>query len=776
MKTIKIVKIKRQLSKRIELVKKRITVLRFEFALKFFGRKQYASVRWSEYFARRKGFYGTLVYFFFAAIIASFSQLWFTVLEPAAVFEFYVAAGAMSGGMLAIIFTFNTLLVNFAITQYPPQFFRLSGYDKRQDRIYFSLVLITISLFILGFIYRSQPEWSYLVNLIGILLLFVVFYIIYLSYSLTRQRLNPVESLSYITRPAINLLDRCDKYAKKLAGILLKDPKLTPDKLYFANYQPQLLLQKHYNDFNEFVGYLYDYHDKLVDKRDYSEARRVLDAIRVLIVRYITVRKDSFIMLPSEYLLVPVTDAQDFFDTNFQRMVQRAKVYIKLDNQPGSRQVISLFHSTGLMLKELEFPNMRHENPPLTQCIQYLGSIAEEAIKEDNIDAAFDCINTYAVLAVPVTEKHYQHTLAFVYEQLLKLTLYGVIKKHSVLVDQVAKAFEVIGAALLRQPSAAFGTHLSIYFDNLKQFYSYYCAGSAPSMDYEATRAENLLRPLKVVTNEMQRLAASASKLGNSDRNSEQRQVIELGEKLRRMLRALSDTKSVSLANRYMGTQFASIIEDAYFILVRSAHKHGWQRNKDAALNNAMGLIRQVSWFTSNAPDKIENNNLLDELSKKASNMALYGLHKGSAELANAGISINHHLATFCLQRATKSAEYDAPRIMVNACLIGVYGLKLQKWEVVRECRVKAQEFSTAYAAKLFPGGLKLSRGVHYLGTYPEQLAREFKRTADNFDNLRDGLAYDMLELPERYLKKIAPEITEDDFHTLAKYLKRSSK
>lgn len=114
-----------------------------------------------QYFREYRVFYLTVAYFTIAVLASSLSQLWFNAtIKPEAAFGFYTAAGAMAGGTLAIIFTFNTLLVNFAQTQYPPQFFKLSGYDKNQDKVYFAVTLLTIGLFIMGFVYRDGDSGS----------------------------------------------------------------------------------------------------------------------------------------------------------------------------------------------------------------------------------------------------------------------------------------------------------------------------------------------------------------------------------------------------------------------------------------------------------------------------------------------------------------------------------------------------------------------------------------------------------------------------------------
>ncbi|HXR50244.1 MAG TPA: hypothetical protein VN778_04430, partial [Verrucomicrobiae bacterium] len=466
----------------------------------------------------------------------------------------------MAGGMLAIIFTFNTLLVNFALAQYPPEFFRLSGYDKNQDKIYFAIAFSSVALFVMGFMYRDLVNgWNYWLLFLGLLSIFAVLYLVFTSYILTRKRLNPIASFGFITKPAFELLDQSDKDARRLADMLRKDPTLKPDKAYIADYQPHILLQSRYAQINEFIGYLYDYHDKLVDKKDYSAALKVLDAIGSLILRYIDVRKSSFIMLPSEFLLVPVTDAQQFFDTNFQRMVDRATAYIRLGNQNGTRKVLYLFEGIGLKLRELKFPTplLRQENPPFEQCVGYLSNICDAGIAQNDLEATFQVARVYAVLGSVGVSMGYVHAQSTTYDNLLKLALYAAAKKQWVVMDQVAKAFTAFMQAFKAQDRAALETEFRIYMDKLGEFYWYYFAISTPSNDYQPNTATYMVAPLSELRQWADELARSGSNMRNAGRDSSQHDVIELADQLWRLLRDLTDRKNITLANRYVATEFA---------------------------------------------------------------------------------------------------------------------------------------------------------------------------------------------------------------------------
>jgi hypothetical protein len=766
--------------KRLKRTKKAYAIRKFRALFYFFAKKQNAKARTTIYWRKRKAFYLTLLYFTAAATTASVTQLWFVTVRPETAFGFYTAAGAMAGGMLAIIFTFNTLLVNFALSQYPPEFFRLSGYDKKQDRIYFYIAFLTIALFVMGFMYRDLGSgWNYWLQLLGLFCIFAVLYFVFASYILTRNRLNPIASFSYITKPAFELLDQSDKDAKRLADMLRKDPTLKPDKAYITDYQPQVLLQSRYAQINEFIGYLYDYHDKLLDKKDYSTALNVLDAIGLLILRYIDVRKSSFIMLPSEFLLVPVTDAQEFFDTNFQRLVDRATIYIKLGNQNGTRKVLSLFEGIGLGLREISFPTglSRQENPPFEQCVSYLGNICDMGIAQNDLEATFQVARAYTVLGSVAVSKGYIHGQSRAYDNLLKLAVYAATKKQWVVMDQIAKAFTAFMQAFKTQNRGALGTEFRIYMEKLGDFYWYYFSLSTASNDYQPQTAIYMVAPLSELRKWAGELAHKGSNMRNPDRDSSQHDVVELADQAWHLLRRLTDRTNITLVDRYLATEFANHIQNMCGLLISSAHKHGWQRHSHEVINKANWLLNQVSFFADNAPNKLEQHKL-DDFSETATTIALYALHKGDTAIAVAGINVIYHLATTCLNKAAKSAEYDAPRIMVNGGLVAILALRQNNAEVLRYFKETALKFNAAYNAKYFPNGPKSSPlGRRYIGApHPDQLNMELRTISRQLREWRTSSFRQMIsEQPEDYMIQLAPDINNGHFIALIKYLKHKT-
>lgn len=767
----KLVKKRGGLKKWWKRTQKDYVKIRYDLGFYLFAKRQNAQVRIRRNLKKNSTFYYTSCYFVIATLVSAFSQLWFSNLSAGTVFNFYISAGAMAGGTLAIIFSFNALLVNFTLNQYPPEFFHLSGYDKTQDKIYFLITTIAMSLFVMGFMYRDTSyDWEYWLRFVGLLVVFALFYLIFLSYCLIRRRLNPVASFGFIVGPAFDLLNKSEKEAQRIAGMLRKNPSLKPDEAYTADYQPHILLQSRYEELARFIGYLYDYHDKLVEKKDYSSALSVLDAIGSIIIRFVDFRKNSFILMPSaEYLLVSVTDSQTFFDTNFQRLTDRGKTYIKLSNQDGSRKVIELFQGIGLKLRELSFPKLERENPPFAQCIHYLGDLCDTAIKENDLEATFQAARAYAWLGAAAVNKNYD-TQSSIYDSLLKLAMYAGVQKQTVVMEKVAQAFSTCAEAFPKTRRGAQSIEFKIFMDKLEEFIWYYTALTNTANDYQANITGNTLGPLKVLNIWLEQLAREGSNNRNPERRSAQRDMIELADRIRRLMRKLSDRDKITVANRYLGVQLTEIACDAAGLLLSNAHKNGWQRNSNEVINGARWLVGQVAFFTNNAPNDLTSS-ILDSMSDKVTNVSLYAIHKGDSEVAKAGAYANYDLAITCMNKVSRSQDYESARIMANTGILAVLALQKQDTEVLKECKELANKFNAAYKQKFFPNGLGINpQGRGYIGSSPQQLNTELRRIGGNISGPR--FIHDTMEYPEKYLLKLAPQTQAEHFDTIIRYFK----
>ena len=109
--------------------------------------------------------------------------------------NYLVAAGAMTGGTIAIVFTISIFLLQNASDLYSSQYFEVYIHDWREKFVYYSVILITIALLGCGLYVGSLSSISEQVssNIVfySLIAIGLVFALIDWQYKNVRQKLNP---------------------------------------------------------------------------------------------------------------------------------------------------------------------------------------------------------------------------------------------------------------------------------------------------------------------------------------------------------------------------------------------------------------------------------------------------------------------------------------------------------------------------------------------------------------------------------------------------------
>jgi hypothetical protein len=749
--------------------KKKLAQLRYELRLKAFARSNNFKNNARDHFRRHSTRYLTVMYFGVAFGISILAQNFFFNFDNKTLFGFYTSAGAMTGGMLALIFTFITLLVNYALSEYPPQFFKISGYDKRQDAVYFLLAFCSITFFIIGFSYSGDLKQNVLLNVISVLLLFFVFYLVFMSYVTVRRRLNPMYSFSrYIVRPALKLLVEADKKASKVSKLFANNPKVkAKNKDLYARQQAQILLREHYVALDNYIGVLYDYHDMLIEKKQYSAALRVLDGISNIIIEYIHVRRNNLILLPTQYLMVLETDAQTFFGNNFERLIAKVSQYIDVNNVEGIRHSINLFNILGQELASLEFSNTRNENPPFEQCIGYLNQIRDVAIQKRNVEACFKLAEVYGGIGSLSVQKKFYHGQSYALDSLLKLYVYSVATNQEVVGTRVVWSFGMMSNNFMQRVGIIYHTDFKLFVDKYKELLKYHLASKALTDDLKANVTEELLLPLRNLRALSFMLVKQGSNTRNADRLQNQREVLEVIDLVRSVARSVSEIDKTTVMDRYFYLRLMNILEILACELIDISQRHHWQSNHAEILSKLNWVVNQFG-FGLRSVDKEIKHTYISDLSDMVARIGVFALSKDLTETADLSIKLIRNLADAYLKSGMDDKDYESPRIMVKVYLIGVLALHLKKEPLLSSTKTSINSFKDSYAAMFFPDGLKLARNVHYIGAYPEQIYSEIAQMVNDENDMTVVGG----ETPLQYAKRMFPDINMDEFIAVKKYYK----
>jgi hypothetical protein len=668
---------------------------------------------------------------------------------------FFTAGGAMIGAAVAIILTFNTLIINFASIEYPPEFYKATGYDWRQNVIYFLLVADATALFVFSLIFKQADgtlqTWLFP---LAILVICEAFYLLFASYVVTRKRLDPKEGLSTIRKIAIQHLEKGAKSGDKLAKVFATNPQLKPEDRGLARKEAYSIMAPQLEQVSTINGYLHDYHDKLIAKQNYATATKVLDTIYAVLVKYIEIRRDNMQARMSSYFLAFTTDSQDFFERNLQQFVDKSKRYMDSKNTTGVIHITDLVCNLAQHASTVEF-GVRTENPLLDQVQGYLNSITEEAIAKNDTEAMFHLADVYSVLGRQAVIKNLRISKNSAYEQLVKIGQKGAVTGQSSIMGRVADAFNSILVEIHNRGDVRQDMEPRNLFDEYQKVLMLYIVSPI------ASRSSSLTNPQMVAPyNTTFQWMAELSRLPADEVDRRvHNQFTELSESIRRSMRKMSET--ISLGDHNISIEFGTTLQSSANLMLGLRLKPEWQDIDNELISQAKWHVHQLSWLkekTAKASDYITR-----ELVENAGYIGLQALETNTPDIAKASIEVIANLSNYYLEKAEKDNGYDPARFMQTACLIGIYAKNLNMEEVYELAKAKASEFNTAYNRKHFPDGpLETPNGRDYIGLHPDVLLRElnelYEESSPEFGVMPDSFP--------TFEDEIGQHVSRDDVHS----------
>jgi len=371
-------------------IKRLILKLRFRLYAKKFALKNQIVAIWQCRIKSHLFFIGTVIYtsaiFLASLILMNFLNL-HNLQENIPVF--LVTVGAMLGGILAIIFSFGTLLMQNAASSSSAGFYNVVGRDHVQHVIYWVLTLVIIYCFglaiILGqanilvnhsFVFAIAVSLSFFLIGFSFLLLYVIF-------RRTFKRINPFTNVKLIQKEALKYIAQVSKTARELAELSLKQPDLPAgydkDHALAVSYQfvkPQIAAV------GTRLNYLFDFHDKLASNKEQEFAKFVLSVAYNILIEYMRQRSNSSIVLPdNDIFFSGVSDSQDFLAPQLENLLNRGKAYIRENNDNGVTHVIRIMCNLVLSSAEMKYiTKHQDDNPILSQCRGYLDQLTSFAI------------------------------------------------------------------------------------------------------------------------------------------------------------------------------------------------------------------------------------------------------------------------------------------------------------------------------------------------------------------------------------------------------------
>jgi len=654
---------------------------------------------------KRRFLLGTFLYFLLLFISAYFFD---RNIKPHLVngdaVTFFTAAGAMVGGILAIIFSLNILLMDKA-EKIPRGFYDVATKDRVHNIIYILISSCSLLLFTLavayGTIHRGLSKYSLEVAL---LLLGIVFYLVFILYQRVLNKLNPNYVLRQIRKLALDELNKIKIRAEEIAKVLSKDPVIdkavTREIILAKSYQ---YLKPDLYKINLSLNYLYDYHDRLVSNRERSSAENVLQIIETILVKYFETRKESSVVLPSGFLLVMTSNSKEFLTPVLERLLAVGEEYMHNNNNTGITTVIRVFRDLCVISSDIHYVIGRErENPILGQCRGYSDQLMDSAVKLKSLEGLFQGALVYKDLGIIAVQKNLFYEMTPVFNTLEKIAISGLINNQEAVLSETINSYNGILVVLVFSSEFNLKIKLKSLLEKIESiiFLAYISVANVGLRGNYLTQT-SLALPFQTLRNCIYGLA---KKIEEKDTPEEMRKLKSaffiVVEETRRTLRTLSE--KMKNADHLLINTFGEVIGDIGQLLLNLSVNPKWNPER-RELNAQIGwYVHQPEWFTHDVP-KIQDSLSFDSLIEAVAKIGLKAVQVGNTEIAIDSEKIIKHFAVEMLEKEEGSRfGFTEPRIMERACFIGILAHKIGRNEVVEALKPLITDFETAYIAKWF--------------------------------------------------------------------------
>ncbi len=702
---------------------------------------------------------GSLAYFSFLIVVGYFFNLKVNPQLPNSdAITFFTAAGAMVGGILAIIFALSILLMDKA-EKIPVGFYDIAAKDHTHNIIYILISCCSLILFGLAISYGTiHLGLSKYALESALLLISIVFYLVFILYQRVLNKLNPSFVLREVHKLAFKELVRVKKRAEEIAEVLSKDPVIdkavTKQTILAKSYQ---YFRPDINKINPSLNYLYDYHDRLVANREHSSAADVLQIIKTILIKYFETRKESSVILPSGFLLTTTSDSKDFLTPVLERLLSIGEEYMRNNSNTGITKVIYVFRDLCIVAADIKYvTGQGSDNPILEQCRGYLDQLMDSAVKLKSLEGTFQGAIVYKDLGIIAVRKNLFHEMSPVFNSLEEIAISGLINRQDAVLSESINSYNTILIELIFSSGFNLEIKLKSLLEKVQNIILLaYISIVGGGLQGNYLTQTSLALPFETLKDCIYGLA---KKIEEKKTPEEMRHLkstfFDVVEETRSTLRYLSE--KMKNADHLLINTFGTVISEIGELLLELSINPKWNLEKKQLHDQVTWYIHQPKWFTYEVP-KIKDNLSFDSLVETVIKIGLKALQVGDSETAIEAEKIINSFAVEMIQKEDDSRSrfgFTEPRIMERACFVGILALKLGKKEVLEALKPLIKEFETAYKAFWFPDGKE--------PTSPKmnQLMLEVMQLSDEAGQYRDALTSRMLDSSR---ERILELVTKDD-------------
>lgn len=684
--------------------------------------------------------------------------------------NYLVAAGAMTGGTIAIVFTISIFLLQNASDLYSSQYFEVYIHDWKEKFVYYVVIVITIILLggglYVGSLATITEQISSNIVFLSLFGIGLVFALIDWQYKNVRQKLNPSNAIAFLESEGTRFLKRVQYDAGKIAGIIqAKDNTVTEGMALATAYNRAL--QPFIANLDRQLENLVEISMKLGDKQEIGTTKRGFTAVYNLLTRFFEARKTSSLILPSGTVFLAVeSDSQTFLLRNFERLNKAGEKFIKEGKDELATYILDIYRELAKKTLDITFISQRNENPILDLLVGNLNYFIENGQRAKNLEVVYQGLQVLGHISVMASHKGLSLTLHGLIEKIMNIAIYGLSQKQTIVVDLCSTTFLRIIGAIFMSTHIDRRVHTRDALRNIatisNHINSFIKAGLLPN---DIPTRFSLSKGYDEFYTTLALIMENYSKLTDDREKSRYRgDLVDFFHEVNMSLRNLSET--VKSCDTVLTDSIGRILFNVNNLIVDLIQDAEFVKEKKELESQLSWNIHLPSWFAHHA-DKFDGgsnpfNTLTDSVAKTG---ILVAERLGDKKLVKASIDSLYSLTKHTLDKTTSGYGYDEPRVIEKACYLGILALKKGWKDIVADLKVKILEFEALYFAKhltKLPAGLPADfdpRNHNIMGLpHHDQLLRELWHWQDDYEResrngllrIRDDAEAMMYEVVER--------------------------
>ena len=664
------------------------------------------------------------------------------LLSREAASQFFMSAGAMTGGAVAIIFTLSVFALQTAAERYSAGIFRIYAKSNLEQIIFYLLSFLAFTLFASGLLFgelttEETPVLFFDIGAyVGLAIIGLTFLLIHWLYTDIKKRVDPIAALLLLRSSLQKSIILIGRDAQRMAYISQPAKDVSQEMFDKLNLTAaHASLNQHLELIDVSLAELFEITKKLIERGELENANLGLRGIGATICEYLDVRRQSAVILPASVFLATTSDVNQFVVNNLERFIALGERQLKNGDEIVAQYIIRQFVTIAKYANQMEFVNDRtRDNPVMGMVLGYLKQFIKKAVSHQKLDAVLEGIRATAETGEMLVHKRNQLLLAGWHSDMYDLALSGLALKQEFLTQETLDHWTRILAQIVSCESLDVRIQFNMALERISGIVLTHRSIIASSGLERSVSISNIqITPFANIRQLLYAIAVQFDKMNETNKEHILRIYLHLVDELYNVLRRMSE--KIKQADDLFIGEVANIISTLGETMLYLSQQNSWNDQKDDLIDQVGWYLHLPSWFCTPA-STIEDTMSFWSLVDAPAKVGLVALNLGEISTAKSATESIYSIVKIFLRDIPATSQYTEPRILMKNVYIGVLALKKGQIELFTGVAKQIWDFEDAYYRKhvatiqLPPGSI--SKNIIGL-PQKDQLLTEALRWRDEF-------------------------------------------